>query len=82
MRSGRVVASRNGTYVHAAMARDPKIRREPVKTIVQKVFRHADIETRVTLPAPMLTPEQPAWPVTFPADGTCILTGYDVLAAL
>ena len=59
------------------------MRREPVSKIMQKAFRYIDIETPVSLLAPMITPEHPAVLVRdFPADKTYILTGSDVLGAL
>ncbi|MEI7969252.1 MAG: pyridoxal-phosphate dependent enzyme [Betaproteobacteria bacterium] len=83
MQNGRVVGSLNETHVYAAMVRDPKIRHEPVKTVMHKAFRYVDIETPVPLLAPMITPEQPAVLVKdFPSNETYLLTGYDVLAAL
>jgi predicted transcriptional regulator len=83
MQTGRVVGSLNETHVYAAMVRDPKIRHEPVKTVMHKAFRYVDIETPVPLLAPMITPEQPAVLVKdFPSNETYLLTGYDVLAAL
>jgi predicted transcriptional regulator len=65
------------------MVRDPSIRAQPVRTIMQKPYRFVDIETPVSLLARMITPESPAVLVRdFPADATYILTGYDVLAAI
>ncbi len=64
-------------------SRTPSIRTEPVRSIMQKPFRYVDIETPISLLAPMITPQHPAVLVRdFPADKTYILTGYDVLAAL
>ena len=81
--NGRMVGSLSEAAVYAAVIRDPKIRTEPVKTLMQKPFRFVDIETPVSLLAPMITPEHPAVLVRdFPADRTYILTGYDVLKAL
>lgn len=80
---GRIVGSVGERHVYAAMIADPKVRHEPVKTVMQKAFRFIDIETPVELLAPMITSEHPAVLVKdFPADKTYILTGHDVLAAL
>ncbi len=80
---GRIVGSVSERHVYAAMVADPKVRHEPVKTVMQKAFRFVDIETPVELLAPMITPEHPAVLVKdFPADETYLLTGHDVLTAL
>ena len=79
----RVVGSLNETQAYAALVKDPKLRDEPVKSIMQKAFRFVDIETPVQLLAPMITPEHPAVLVRdFKAGKTYILTGYDVLKAI
>ncbi len=83
LREQRIVGSLSETHVYAAMVKDPAIRKEPVRSIMQKPFRYVDIETPISLLAPMITPQHPAVLVRdFPADKTYILTGYDVLAAL
>jgi cystathionine beta-synthase len=80
---GRIVGSVSERHIYAAMVSDPKVRHEPVKTVMQKAFRFVDIETPVELLAPMITPEHPAVLVKdFPADETYLLTGHDVLTAL
>jgi predicted transcriptional regulator len=59
------------------------VRHATVSRIMQKAFRFIDIETPVTLLAPMITPESPALLVRdFPANKTYILTGSDVLSAI
>jgi len=79
----RVVGSLNETQAYAALVKDPTLRDEPVKSIMQKAFRFVDIETPVQLLAPMITPEHPAVLVRdFKAGKTYILTGYDVLKAI
>ena len=83
VQNGRVVGSLSESRVYAEMIKDPAIRKEPVKTIMQRPFRFVDIETPVSLLAPMITPEHPAVLVRdFPADKTYILTGHDILKAL
>lgn len=83
LREQRIVGSLSETHVYAAMVKDPAIRKEPVRSIMQKPFRYVDIETPISLLAPMITPQHPAVLVRdFPSDKTYILTGYDVLAAL
>ncbi len=79
----RVVGSLNETQAYAALVQDPRLRDEPVKSIMQKAYRFVDIETPVQLLAPMITPEHPAVLVRdFKAGKTYILTGYDVLKAI
>ena len=80
---GRIVGSLSESHVYACMVKDPKLRNEPVKAILQKPYRFVDIETPVSLLAPMITPEHPAVLVKdFPADRTYLLTGYDVLGVV
>ena len=79
----RIVGSVSEAGLYAAMVRDPKVRKEPLRSLMQKAFRYVDIETPVELLAPMITPEHPAVLVRdFKAGKTYILTGYDVLKAL
>ncbi len=79
----RVVGSLAETQAYAALVQDPKLRDEPVKSIMQKAYRFVDIDTPVQLLAPMITPEHPAVLVRdFKAGKTYILTGYDVLKAI
>jgi len=83
LRSGRIVGSLSEAHVYGRMVSDAAIRKQPVRSIMQKAFRYVDIETPVKLLAGMITPESPAVLVRdFPADKTYILTGYDVLAAM
>jgi cystathionine beta-synthase len=83
VREQRIVGSVSETHLYARMVQDPKIRREPVRSVMQKAFRYVDIDTPVPLLAPMITPEHPAVLVRdFRAGKTYILTGYDVLKAI
>jgi cystathionine beta-synthase len=83
LREQRIVGSLSETRVYEAMVKNPALRIEPVRSIMQKPFRYVDIETPVPLLATMITPESPAVLVRdFPEDKTYILTGHDVLAAL
>jgi len=79
----RIVGSLSETHAYACMIEKPSIRQDVVSKIMQKAFRFIDIETPVTLLAPMITPENPALLVRdFPAGKTYILTGSDVLTAI
>jgi cystathionine beta-synthase len=83
LRDQRIVGALSETHAYAAIVKDPAIRKEPVRAIMQKAFRYIDIETPLPLLAKMITPESPAVLVRdFPADKTYILTSHDVLAAL
>jgi cystathionine beta-synthase len=83
VRDQRIVGSVSESHVYAQMVKDPRIRGEPVKSIMQQAFRYVDIDTPVPLLAPMITPEHPAVLVRdFKADKTYVLTGYDVLKAI
>jgi cystathionine beta-synthase len=79
----RIVGSLSEAHVYARMIEDPKIRTAPIGTIMQKGFRYVDIETPVTLLAPMITAEHPAVLVRdFKAGKSYVLTGYDLLKAI
>jgi cystathionine beta-synthase len=82
-RDRRIVGSLSETHAYASIVKDPTLLEQPVKAIMQKVFRFIDIETPVSLLAPMITPENPALLVRdFKAGKTYILTGSDVLRAI
>lgn len=82
-RKERIVGSLSESHAYACIVADPKIRGQAVREIMQKPFRYVDIETPISLVAPMITPESPAVLVRdFPAGKTYILTGHDVLAAI
>ena len=79
----RIVGSLREAHVYASIVKDPKVRHEPVRAIMQPAFPYVDIETPVELLAPMITPENPAVLVRdFPAGKTYLLTGYDVLQVI
>jgi cystathionine beta-synthase len=79
----RIVGSLRESHVYACIVRDPGVRRQPARSIMQKAFRFVDIDTPVELLAPMITPESPAVLVRdFRDEKTYILTGSDVLGAI
>jgi cystathionine beta-synthase len=81
--SERIVGSLSESHAYACMVKDPSVRSQPVRSIMQQAFRFVDIDTPVPLLAPMLTPANPAVLVRdFKAGKTYILTGYDVLKAI
>ena len=79
----RIVGSLSESHAYARVVAEPRILKQPVRTIMQRAFPFVDIETPVELLAPMITPENPAVLVRdFPADETFVITGYDVLQAI
>lgn len=82
-KESRIVGSLRDAHAYACIVADPKVRTQPVGSIMQKAFPYVDIETPVALLAPMITPESPAVLVRdFPADKTYVLTSHDVLQAV
>lgn len=82
-KESRIVGSLRDSHAYACIVADPSLRQQPVSAIMQKAFPFVDIETPVSLLAPMITPENPAVLVRdFKANKTYVLTGYDVLQAL
>jgi cystathionine beta-synthase len=79
----RIVGSLSESHAYASIVKDPKLLEQPVRSIMQGVFRYIDIETPVKLLAPMITPQNPALLVRdFEQGKTYILTGSDVLSAI
>ena len=79
----RIVGSLSESHAYSRIVDDPKIRKEPVKTIMQKAFRFVDIETPVELLAPMITPANPAVLVRdFKTEKTFIITRSDIIRVL
>jgi len=79
----RLVGSLHLTETYARVIDDPALLDQPIKTIMQKAFRFVDINTPVSLLAPMIGAANPAVIVRdFPARQNFILTNYDVLAAI
>jgi cystathionine beta-synthase len=56
----RVVGSLRESHAYAAVVRDPAVRKQPVRTLMQQAFRFVDIDTPVQLLAPMISAENPA----------------------
>ena len=76
----RIVGSLREAHAYGSIVRDPQVRHQAVRAIMQPAFPYVDIETPVELLAPMITPENPAVLVRdFVAGKTYLLTGYDVL---
>ena len=76
----RIVGSLREAHAYGSIVRDPQVRHQAVRAIMQPAFPYVDIETPVELLAPMITPENPAVLVRdFVAGKTYLVTGYDVL---
>src|SRR2546422_4804087 len=56
----RVVGSLNETRLYAELLRNPRVKSQPVGSIMQPAFQFIDISTPVELLSTMITPENPA----------------------
>src|SRR5215510_8933285 len=82
-RDKRLVGSLNETHLYDALVRDPKIKSQPVDSIMQPAFPFVDVSTPVELLSTMITPENPAVLVRdFKTDKTFIITRTDVIRVL
>ncbi len=79
-KDNRIVGSLNESYLYGSLIKDPKIRKNPIGSVMQKAFPFVDINTPLELLAEMITPENPAVIVRdFPKEKTYIITRYDVM---
>jgi cystathionine beta-synthase len=79
----RLVGSLNEMHLYQQLVRDPKVKAQPVETIMQPAFPFADISTPVELLATMITSVNPAVLVRdFKTDKTFIITRSDVIRVL
>ena len=82
-RDKRLVGSLNESHLYDELVRDPRIKRNPVETIMQQAFPFVDISTPVDLLSTMITPENPAVLVRdFKTEKTFIITRSDVIRVL
>ncbi len=80
---GRIVGAVNETSLYTALVRDPALKTQPVRAVMQPAFPFVDICTSLEALASMITPASPAVLVRdFKSDETFILTRWDVLQAL
>jgi cystathionine beta-synthase len=80
---GRIIGAVNETSLYTALVRDPALKAQPVRTVMQPAFPFVDICTSLEALASMITPANPAVLVRdFKSDETFILTRWDVLQAL
>jgi cystathionine beta-synthase len=79
----RLVGSLNEAHLFAELVRDPRIKSEPVESIMQPAFPFVDISTPVELLSTMITSANPAVLVRdFKTDKTFIITRSDVIRVL
>jgi cystathionine beta-synthase len=79
----RLVGSLNEAHLFAELVRDPRIKSEPVESIMQPAFPFVDISTPVELLSTMITSVNPAVLVRdFKTDKTFIITRSDVIRVL
>jgi cystathionine beta-synthase len=82
-RDNRLVGSLNETQLYNEMVRNPKVRAQPVESIMQPAFPFADVSTPVDLLSTMITPQSPAVLVRdFKTDKTFIITRSDLIRVL
>jgi cystathionine beta-synthase len=81
--SKRLVGSLNEMHLYQELLRDPKVKAQPVGSIMQPAFPFVDISTPVELLSTMITPETPAVLVRdFKTEKTFIITRSDVIRVL
>lgn len=79
----RIVGSLNESYLYAQIVKDPEIKKQPVKSIMQPAFPFVDVSAPIDSLSQMITPDNPAVLVRdFKTDETFIITRYDVINAL
>src|SRR5262245_33430973 len=74
-RDKRLVGSLNEMHLYAELVKDPKVKSQPVGSIMQPAFPFVDVSTPVDLLQTMITPQNPAVLVRdFKTDKTFIIT--------
>ncbi len=82
-RDKRLVGSLNEMHLYQELVRDPKVKAQPVESIMQPAFPFVDVSTPVELLSTMITPENPAVLVRdFKTEKTFIITRSDVIRVL
>ena len=82
-RNGRVVGSLNEAHLYNEFVRDPSVKQQPIKWIMQPAFPFVDVSTPVQLLATMITPENPAVLVRdFKTEKMFIITRSDIIRVL
>jgi cystathionine beta-synthase len=82
-KDGRIVGSLNETHLYEEIVRNPRVKNDPVESIMQHAFPFVDISTPVDLLSTMITPESPAVLIRdFKTDKTFIITRSDIIRVL
>ena len=82
-RDKRLVGSLNEMHLYQELVKDPKVKAEPVDSIMQPAFPYVDVSTPVELLSTMITPENPAVLVRdFKTEKTFIITRSDLIRVL
>jgi len=79
----RLVGSLNEMHLYDELVKNPKVKAQPVDTIMQPAFPFVDISTPVELLSTMITPESPAVLIRdFKTEKTFIITRSDLIRVL
>jgi cystathionine beta-synthase len=79
----RLVGSLNEMQLYAELVRNPRVKAQPVDSIMQPAFPFVDVSTPVELLSTMITPENPAVLVRdFKTEKTFIITRSDLIRVL
>jgi cystathionine beta-synthase len=82
-RDKRLVGSLNEMHLYQELVHDPRVKAQPVESIMQPAFPFVDVSTPVELLSTMITPENPAVLVRdFKTDKTFIITRSDLIRVL
>jgi cystathionine beta-synthase len=82
-RDRRLVGSLSEMHLYAELLRNPRVKSEPIASIMQPAFPFIDISTPVELLSTMITPQNPAVLVRdFKTEKTFIITRSDVMRVL
>jgi cystathionine beta-synthase len=82
-RDRRLIGSLNETHLYEALVLNPRIKAQPVESIMQPAFPFVDVSTPVELLSTMITPENPAVLVRdFKTEKTFIITRSDLIRVL
>jgi len=82
-RDKRLVGSLNEMQLYQELVHDPKVKAQPVESIMQPAFPFVDVSTPVELLSTMITPGNPAVLVRdFKTDKTFIITRSDLIRVL
>jgi cystathionine beta-synthase len=82
-RNGRVVGSLNEAHLYNEFVRNPRVKHQPIESIMQPAFPFVDVSTPVQLLSTMITPENPAVLVRdFKTEKMFIITRSDIIRVL